>query len=114
MSNIEKAYVIIPIAFYIFMFAYASSLGGSYYVYLVEVVPSIGVSLASSIRWIVAMIIGFFSTKLYESVGLTNMYIFLFSVNAFCVFLFWGFSVEAHGFTDEQTRIVFLNKKFFR
>lgn len=113
-GDLTKTAILIPIGFYLFIFSFANSLGGSFYVYLVDIVPSLGVSLASVIQWIIALIIAYFSNILYTKIGIANMYIFLFSMATAGFVLFWGFSIETSGLTDEEIQNRFMKKRFFR
>lgn len=49
--NVDLIYIkyLIPLSFYFYIFSFAVSLGGSFYIYLTEIVPSLGIGLSSVI-----------------------------------------------------------------
>jgi len=104
---------LIIIGSYLYVFSFAISLGGMLYVYLADIVPAIGLSLASLSQWGLACIVGKFAMDIIEKFGQFNVF-FFFMVTSFlgCI-IFAGYSIETQGKTDDEIKQAFVEKKFF-
>jgi MFS family permease len=97
---------------YSFMFSFSMSLGGMIFVYIADIVPSIGISFASVSQWICSCLIGKYALFITNWIGEFNVfYIFMVISFAGCV-IFTGYSIETEGKSGSQIKEEFMEKKF--
>jgi SP family sugar:H+ symporter-like MFS transporter len=114
LGMVFKIGILVIIGAYAYIFSFAISIGGMLYVYLADIVPPIGISLASLSQWALACFVGKYALDVMQLFGQFNVFYFFMIVSfAGCV-IFAGYSVETQGKTEVQINQEFMNKKFLQ
>lgn len=104
--------VMCVIGSYLFIFSFAISLGGIIYSYLVDIVPAIGIGIASFIQWIIGMLVGKYALNIIDAVGIYAVFVFFMSMSLIGCVLIAGYGVETKGKEDHEIKDAFLKKRF--
>jgi hypothetical protein len=79
---------------YTFMFGYAISLGGPFYVYQTEILAPELIPFASLVQWLLTFVISSFDLSNIDNSMLFSISFLFFFISLFGTFIFQGFSVE--------------------
>jgi MFS family permease len=91
-----------------FMLSFGFSLGPIFPVYVPEILPEKGMSIACIFHWIMAFVIGLIFPKLISSALQVEGTFFLFSIITFCAFFFLIFKMkETKGVPNNQIPALF-------
>ena len=114
MASVFDISILIIIFFGIYMFAFAISVGGVIYVYTTEIVPSKVLMIPSLVQAILTVLIGSFTLKLIDLVGIYSMYTAFGGFAMLGWFLFEGLAIETQGKQNSQIIREFKNKGFMK
>lgn len=82
---------------YCFMFGFAVSLGGAFYVYQAEIIPAELIPGSNLVQWLLTFVISSYDLSEVSNGTLFSMAFLFFLISLFGTFIFQGFSVETKG-----------------
>ena len=96
-----------------FMFVWSFSLGFAsiFAVYIVEILPPVGVGLAFSTQWVTSAIIGLAGAPMLDLVGVEVIIIVFIVCSVISCLIFWLVCKETSGKTEEEIRYAFTGEK---
>lgn len=105
---------LIVASFCFFMFGFSFSVGGTIYVYTSEIIPAKVLMLPYLMQAILTVLIGSFTLKLINLVGLYALYATFGGAALIGWLLFEGFGIETKGKENSQIIKEFKKKRFMR
>ena len=82
--------------------------------YVVDFIPSQGLSVASVGKWLINIVFAKFFLYLVDFLGLFYVFVVFFVVSVICSIVFMGFAVCTHGKSDLEIFEEFRDKKFMK
>lgn len=107
-----KISILAVIGVYVYMISFAMSLGGCMYPYQADVLPAIGISIASVIQWILSTLIGKFGETIIKGLGQFTVFLTLMIVALIGSVVFAGYSITTENKTDAEIKDEFMCKTF--
>lgn len=95
-------FTITSIGYYIFMFSFATSLGGVLFIYKAELLPPKLNFLSGILAPIPSFSISYFTLSFIDNFGLVELYMLFFIISLIGWVLFEILSIETKGKTDTQ------------
>ena len=98
----------------LFLFSFATSLGGIFYIYQVELLPSKVLAPVSISQWVFTVLISYFTLPLIKTVGIYSLYMVFFVCGVFTWFIFTGLAVESKDRESSEILSEFDKKVFLK